>query len=76
VNLAFGTRSTLLELLDLLEAQLGRPVTRTHVEARRGDIRDSQASSKRLRALLPDARPVPLEEGLASTIAWFREQAR
>jgi UDP-glucose 4-epimerase len=76
VNLAFGTRSTLLELLDLLAAQLGRPVTRTHVEARRGDIRDSQASSERLRALLPDARPVPLEEGLASTIAWFREQAR
>lgn len=76
VNLAFGTRSTLLELLDLLAAQLGRPVTRTHVEARRGDIRDSQASSERLRALLPEARAVPLEEGLASTIAWFREQAR
>jgi UDP-glucose 4-epimerase len=76
VNLAFGTRSTLLDLLDLLEAQLGHPVARTHVEARRGDIRDSQASSERLRALLPDARPVPLAEGLASTITWFREQTR
>jgi UDP-glucose 4-epimerase len=72
VNLAFGSRSSLLELLDALEALLGHPVQRTHVEARRGDVRDSQASSELLRELFPDVTATELAEGLADTLAWFR----
>jgi UDP-glucose 4-epimerase len=72
LNLAFGTRSSLLDLLALLEELLGHPVARTHLEQRRGDVRDSQASSERLRALFPDAAPMPLSTGLADTLAWFR----
>lgn len=72
VNLAFGSRTTLLELLDLLEVVLGQPVQRQHVEPRRGDVRDSQASQESLRALFPDVVPVPLEQGLSETLAWFR----
>ena len=73
VNLAFGTRSTLLEVLDLIEGILGQAVARHHAEPRAGDIRDSQASSARLQALFPDAVPAPLEAGLRETIAWFRD---
>jgi UDP-glucose 4-epimerase len=72
VNLAFGSRSTLIEVLTALETVLGRPVERTHVPARPGDVRDSQASSERLRALFPDVSAVPFEDGLAETVAWFR----
>lgn len=72
INLAFGTRSSLLDVLDLLSDVLGEPVERRHVEPRGGDVRDSQASSERLRALFPDLAPVPLEVGLRQTVDWFR----
>ena len=75
VNLAFGTRSSLLEVLAILEGLLGHPIERDHVAPRAGDVRDSQADQSRLRALFSDAVPVPLEEGLRRTIAWFRTGA-
>jgi UDP-glucose 4-epimerase len=72
VNLAFGTRSSLIDLLASLEQLIGHSVQRRHEPARRGDVRDSQAASDRLRALFPDVTPTPLAEGLADTLAWFR----
>jgi UDP-glucose 4-epimerase len=72
VNLAFGGRSSLLDLADLLEQLLGTPVEREHREARVGDVRDSQADQTRLRQLFPDIEPIDLPEGLERTIAWFR----
>ena len=75
-SLAFGSRTTLLELIALVERQMERPLPVTHVESRRGDVRDSQASHERLRALFPDVQPVPLERGLAETLEWFRTLGR
>jgi UDP-glucose 4-epimerase len=72
VNLAFGTRSSLLDLLSLLEEVLGGPIARQHVDLRPGDVRDSQAASDRLRGLFPDVSAVPLDVGLRDTVAWFR----
>ena len=72
VNLAFGTRQTLLEAIEELERQVGRPLERAHQDPRAGDVRHSQADGTRLRTLLPDLEPVPFEEGLADTLAWFR----
>jgi UDP-glucose 4-epimerase len=71
VNLAFGTRSSLLDLLTLLEQVLGTPVERRHVEPRGGDVRDSQAASVKLKQLLPAVSAVPLERGLQETVRWF-----
>lgn len=72
VNLAFGTRSSLIELVDLISVTLGMPIERNHVAARRGDVRDSQASSERLMALFDGLVPVALGDGLSETVAWFR----
>lgn len=72
VNLAFGTRFSLLELIELLEKLLDRPLTREHTDPRAGDIRDSQADQAALRTLVPEVQPVDLESGLRETIAWFR----
>ncbi|HVE73840.1 MAG TPA: NAD-dependent epimerase/dehydratase family protein [Mycobacteriales bacterium] len=76
VNLAFGTRTTLLELVALLGGMLGTPPALRHEEPRRGDVRDSQASQVLLRELFPDVSPTPLNVGLAETLAWFRTLAR
>lgn len=73
-NLAFGTRTSLLDLIDRLQAVLGHPVEVRHGPARSGDVKDSQASDERVRGLFPDIVPVPLEHGLAETAAWFRAQ--
>jgi UDP-glucose 4-epimerase len=75
VNLAFGSRVTLLELIEVLEAELGHPVEREHLPVRAGDVPHSQADSGRLRALFPDLDPVPLVDGVRATVDWFRANA-
>lgn len=75
VNLAFGTNTTLLELVDRIEDAAGIPATVEHRAPRPGDVRHSQADNTSLRALFPDVSPVPLEQGLAETVTWFKENA-
>lgn len=70
VNLAFGTRHTLLEVVAALEAVLGRPCPVLHTSPRPGDVRHSQADTSRLRSLVPDIAPVPFAHGLEETVAW------
>jgi UDP-glucose 4-epimerase len=72
VNLAFGSRHSLLDVIAHLEEAFGHPLGREHTDPRPGDVRHSQADQERLRALFGDARPVPFAQGLASTLAWFR----
>lgn len=72
VNLAYGTRTTLLKLIQLLRECLDDDVAVEHVDPRPGDVRDSQADSSRLAQLFPDIVPTSLREGLAATVDWFR----
>jgi UDP-glucose 4-epimerase len=74
VNLAFGTRYTLLEIIALMEADLGIVLNVRHVDGRAGDVRDSQADGSRLACLLPDLTPVALKDGLAVTLKWMRQE--
>jgi UDP-glucose 4-epimerase len=76
VNLADGTRTSLLELIGLLAEVLGRPVQVDLLPVRPGDVPHSQADVDRLRSLFPDVAPIPLREGLATTAAWFRSRTR
>ena len=71
VNLAFGTRVTLLELIGLLEGELGRDLEREHTDPRPGDVRDSQADQTRMRNLFPGIEPVAFDVGLRATVEWF-----
>ncbi|GIH47961.1 UDP-glucose 4-epimerase [Microbispora rosea] len=73
LNLAFGTRVSLLDLKDALAAVLGRPVEAEFLPPRAGDIRESQASARLLLDRFPGVRPVPLEEGLRLTVTWFEK---
>lgn len=75
VNLAYGTNTNLLELLDLMEDTLERPIARTFVPARKGDVKASQADPSQIQKLFPEIEPVSLVEGLRKTAEWFKEQA-
>lgn len=71
VNLAFGSRVSLMDVVGLLESQLGRSLERDHKEPRAGDVRDSMADDTILRSLLPDLTVTPLEVGLRRTVEWM-----
>jgi len=72
VNLAFGTRVSVLELGHHLAKALEMAVEFHHEPPRRGDVRDSQADDGLLRGLFAGVEAVPLEQGLAETVRWFR----
>lgn len=74
VNLAFGTRHTLLEVVAEIGAVLGDGPVVVHEPTRPGDVRDSQADHRRLRALFPTIEPVGLRDGLRATITWWTSQ--
>lgn len=71
VNLAFGTRVSLLDLHECLSAVMRRSLDIEFLPTRVGDVRDSQAANERLRELFPDVTPIPLETGLRETAAWL-----
>jgi UDP-glucose 4-epimerase len=71
VNLAFGTRTDLLTVIDMLEEILGEKLDVNHVDPRTGDVKHSQADQSELRKLFPDIEPVDLESGLRATTAWL-----
>ena len=75
VNLAFGTRVTLLEVVAELEHILERRLPVDHMPTRVGDVRRSQADSSLLLELFPDLEPTKLADGLRATVEWF-ERAR
>lgn len=71
VNLAFGTPTSLTQLIDMLTGITGRTPVVEHRPERPGDVRHSQADNAVLRSLFPDVEPVVLEQGLKDTVEWF-----
>ena len=74
INLAFGTSTSLIDVVGKIETLIGSRVAIEHVESRTGDVRASQSDGVRIRELLPEVEPVPFDVGLANTIAWFRSK--
>lgn len=72
VNLALGTRTSLLDLAGLLGEVFGTELRVEHGPPRPGDVAHSQADPARLLTLFPGTRAVPLREGLERTVAWHR----
>lgn len=72
VNLAFGSRVSLLYLIAELETIIGHGLAVEHLPPRAGDVTASQSDGARLRELFPDIPPTPLTAGLRATVEWFR----
>ncbi len=72
VNLAYGTRTDLLTVIELIADLVDGDLAVDHQPPRAGDVAHSQASDDRIRALFPDISPVPLDIGLKSTVDWMR----
>jgi len=72
VNLAFGSRITLNEVLALIAEQVDKPLVIENVANRVGDVPHSQADCSLLRSLIPNIEPVDFAKGLTETIDWMR----
>jgi UDP-glucose 4-epimerase len=72
VNLAFGTRTSLMEVITNIEKILDTSLIRVHREERVGDVKHSQADNSILMSLFPKVVPVTLDEGLRVTVKWLR----
>ena len=73
VNLAYGSRVSLLELIAVLQEVVGHELHVDLVAPRAGDVHHSQADRTRLSRMFPEVRPTPLADGLRATVSWFRE---
>ena len=76
LNVGTGRATTMLQLVDLLREELGRPEVEAEIIARfrEGDIRHCYADITRIRELLGFAPAVALEDGVADLAAWARDE--
>ena len=76
VNLAFGKRVSLLEVLARMEALLGVMPEVEFAEPRVGDVQNSENDPSLLRSVFPSVEPVGLDVALERTAAWLGEHHR
>src|SRR5438034_8358930 len=74
VNVGAGARTSLLDLIELVEKITGRELAYQRLPARDGDVRDSLAGLRRAERLLGYQPLVSLAEGLRRTWTWFARQ--
>jgi UDP-glucose 4-epimerase len=72
-NMAEGRQTSLLQLLTLLSDLLGMPVNPDFQPFRPGDVRESLADLTLTRSVLGFEPTTSLEEGLRSTIEYYRK---
>lgn len=74
LNLAFGVRYTLMDVIEMLGDISGREVAVEHLDPRAGDVRHSQADSSQMAEFFADVTPVDLRDGLTRTYEWWATQ--
>ncbi len=74
-NIACNARYSVLDIARAVERLLGIAVTITHVPARAGDVRHTQASIERAERLLGYRPTIGFEEGMRRTVEWVRTAA-
>ena len=74
INVGSGESITVNRLYEAMAAQLGSNLRPAYAPPRTGDVRDSQASLERARALLGYEPAVQWRDGLALTVDWYRER--
>jgi UDP-glucose 4-epimerase len=72
VNMAYGQRTTVLELLSRLAALAGAEVEPHFAPPRAGDVKHSLADVSRVTRLFGFAPQVGFREGLRRTFEWYR----
>jgi len=75
INIGGGSRITLSDLLELLQALVGRRAHLAHLGGQKGDVGHTGADSSRARRLLGFVPSVDLAGGLRRQVAWHLSDA-
>jgi UDP-glucose 4-epimerase len=70
-NVGCGSRTSLLEIVAMIEVMLGRPLKRRHEPGRVGDVPHTLADVSAAKRDLGYEPLVTFEEGLRRTVAFF-----
>lgn len=70
-NIAFGERTSLLQLWEMIQKADGNVLPASHGPDRAGDIRDSLADISKAKALFGYQPEFSMQEGLVKTYNWF-----
>jgi nucleoside-diphosphate-sugar epimerase len=73
INVATGGRISLNTLFTTIRGLVDARVTPIYAAPRQGDVKDSQADISKARRILGYEPIVSFEEGLARTVAWYRD---
>lgn len=74
INVGTGQSITINELYRAMADELGLPAEPVHEPPRTGDVLHSVASTERARAWLGYEPSIGWRDGLAETVAWYRER--
>ncbi len=72
-NVAAGSPASVNTIADMIGEILGKPVARTHLPPRAGDIRDSGADLSKSQRVLGYAPQVGLQDGLRRTVEFLSD---
>ena len=76
INIACGKRTSLNQLLNILEEILGSKQSPIHQEPRQGDVRHSLADIRKGKEILNYEPTVPVEKGLEKTVDFFQRRQK
>lgn len=75
-NVACGQRTSLLDLLGILNSLLGTDIAATHGPARPGDVKHSQADIERARSELGYRPTTDMYTGLSHCLEWWNQRSQ
>lgn len=75
-NVGCGREHSILDLLKTVERIIGRPISYTCSEARKGDVRRTLADVSLAEKLLGYKASIGFEDGLEKTTEWFKKGRR
>lgn len=75
LNMGTGKGTTIIEVADIVFKALGRPRSIQYLPARKGEISNFVADTKKLREVFGFVPETPIEAGVAESIAWLKKNA-
>ena len=76
LNIGAGSRTSLLELIEMVQETVGMEINVLHAPDRPGDVRDSQAGLARAKSVLGYQPAVDVREGIRRLWAWYAANPR
>jgi UDP-N-acetylglucosamine/UDP-N-acetylgalactosamine 4-epimerase len=73
-NIAFGERTTLNEVFEMIKGVAGSDLASIYGPERKGDVKHSLADISKAKALLGYQPLISVREGLKTAFEWYREQ--